>query len=63
MNDMDAQPRTGAVRFTDDGRLEVFDGTQWTAYEPKADEPSLGSVYRLGPDEAENPGGTAGLAG
>jgi hypothetical protein len=38
MGDAQSVPELGAIRFADDGKLEVFDGTAWSSYRPPLDD-------------------------
>lgn len=46
MSTPDAQPEIGAVRITDEGIVEVFDGTQWHPYRPPLPDDAYGSIFR-----------------
>lgn len=41
----DAVPELGAIRFAEDGTLEVYNGTEWVKYQPPADN-GYGTVFR-----------------
>jgi len=41
----DAVPELGAIRFADDGTLEVYNGIEWVKYEPPADN-GYGTLFR-----------------
>lgn len=36
------EPKVGAVRYADDGTIEVFDGETWTPYRPPRDFDGFG---------------------
>lgn len=66
VGESEPDPEAGAVRFSDEGTLEVFDGTAWGPYEPPEDT-GLGTIYKGGTglsqpappqpsDPAEEPG-------
>ncbi|MFI6685182.1 hypothetical protein [Streptomyces sp. NPDC050485] len=45
MGELEPDSEVGAVRFSDEGTLEVFDGTAWGPYEPPEDN-GLGTIYK-----------------
>ncbi len=46
-------PELGAIRFAEDGTLEVYDGTEWVKYEPPVDN-GYGTVFRGDAPSATN---------
>ncbi|MFJ8853472.1 hypothetical protein [Streptomyces sp. NPDC102437] len=47
MGELESDPEAGAVRFSGEGILEVFDGMTWGPYEPPEDT-GLGTIYKGG---------------
>lgn len=56
MSESDALPAAGAVRFTEDGQLEVFDGEGWAVYSPEPDDGTFGTVFKIGDDPGRQRG-------
>ena len=46
---MSTEPQAGDVRFSDDGEIEVFDGTEWGPYRRLPSDG--GVVFRYGIDD------------
>lgn len=56
VDERETDPEAGAVRFSGEGILEVFDGTAWGPYEPPEDT-GLGTIYKWGTGVSPPPEG------